>query len=150
MLRSINRMNDSSRARRVEGKIKFHGVDLYGKGVDAVSVRRRIGMVFQKPNPFPKSIYENIAFGPGGERHEEERHGRHRGALAAARRVVGRGQGPAQDLRVRAVRRPAASAVHRARHRHGPEVILMDEPASALDPIATGKIEDLCRRSKNR
>ncbi len=97
---------------RVEGKVIYHGQDLYGPDVDAVEVRKRIGMVFQKPNPFPKSIYDNIAFGPrvlGMKGDMDEMVER---ALQAGR-ALGRGQGPPQDQRLRHVRRPAAAPVHR-------------------------------------
>jgi len=150
VLRSINRMNDLIEGARVEGKIKFHGVDLYGKDVDAVAVRRRIGMVFQKPNPFPKSIYENIAFGPRvngtkkGDMDEIVERSLKRAALwdevkdRLKTSALGLSGGQQQRL---CIARAIATE---------PEVILMDEPASALDPIATGKIEDLMQEIKNR
>ena len=138
LIRCLNRMNDLIPARRVEGKVLYHGQDLYGPRSTPVEVRKRIGMVFQKPNPFPKSIYDNIAFGPRvlgmkGDMDEIVERALH------ARRALGRGQGPPQDQRLRHVRRPAAAALHRARLAVEPDVILMDEPCSALDPISTGQ-----------
>ena len=118
LLRSFNRMNDLVDSARIEGRILYHGVDLYADGVDPVEVRRRIGMVFQKPNPFPKSIYDNVAFGPEGGRLSRQ-HGRAGRALAATRRAVGRGQGQAEGARDGALRRPAAAPVHRAGDRRG-------------------------------
>jgi phosphate transport system ATP-binding protein len=142
LLRCFNRMNDLVPGARVEGEAIFQGKNLYGPGVDPVDVRRRIGMVFQKPNPFPKSIYDNVAFGPrvNGYRNDMselvERSLR-RAALwdevkdrldASALALSG---GQQQRLCI-----ARALAVD-------PEVLLMDEPASALDPIATQKIEEL-------
>ena len=121
----------------------YHGQNIYAKGVDPIAVRTHIGMVFQKPNPFPKSIYDNIAYGPrviGMKVDNMDDAGR---GGAARRRPVGRGQGQAQAVGVRPLRRSAAAALHRPHDRHQPDVILMDEPCSALDPIATSRIEDL-------
>ncbi len=144
LLRSFNRMNDLVPSAHVEGRILYHGVDLYAEGVDPVEVRRRIGMVFQKPNPFPKSIYDNVAFGP---------------------RVAGR-RGKLDDLVEESLRRAAlwdevkdklkspGTALSGGQQQRlciaraiavEPDVILMDEPCSALDPIATLKIEELMR-----
>lgn len=143
VLRSLNRMNDLIPAARIEGLIGYHGIDLYGPDVDVIEVRRRIGMVFQKPNPFPSSIYDNIAYGP---------------------KVTGMKVDSMDDLVEEALRKAAlwdevknklkqsANALSGGQQQRlciarsiatSPEVILMDEPCSALDPIATAKIEDL-------
>ncbi len=142
LLRCFNRMNDLIDTARVEGSVRYHGVDLYGDDVDPVEVRRRIGMVFQKPNPFPKSIYDNIAFGP---------------------KIAGY-EGDMDDIVERSLRRAAlwdevedklkdsALALSGGQQQRlciaraiatDPDVLLMDEPASALDPIATLRIEEL-------
>jgi phosphate transport system ATP-binding protein len=144
LLRSFNRMNDFIPGFRVEGQVRFAGQDIYGGSVDPVSLRRRIGMVFQKPNPFPQSIYENVAWGA---------------------RVHGF-QGDLDDLVEQSLRQAALwDEVQDGLHQSAlsldggeqqrlciaralavePEIILMDEPCSALDPIATLKIEDLMR-----
>jgi phosphate transport system ATP-binding protein len=146
-IRCFNRMNDLIPSARVEGRVLYHDVDLYGPGVDPVEVRKRIGMVFQKPNPFPKSIYDNVAFGP---------------------RVLGLKDGLEERVE-RALRRAALWDEVKDRLRAGalglsggqqqrlciarclavePDVILMDEPASALDPISTAAIEDLMHELK--
>ena len=148
MLRCFNRMNDLIESARVEGQILYHGIDLYDSRVDPVEVRRRIGMVFQKPNPFPKSIYDNVAFGP---------------------RIAGF-KGDMDDLVEQSLRRAALWDEVRNRLKESgmslsggqqqrlciarciavqPDVILMDEPCSALDPIATGRIEDLMQGLKD-
>jgi phosphate transport system ATP-binding protein len=147
LLRCLNRMNDLIPGARVLGAVRYHGQDLYAAGVDPVEVRRRIGMVFQKPNPFPKSIYDNVAYGP---------------------RVTGRRKG-LDDVVERSLRRAAlwdevkdklkqdAFALSGGQQQRlciarciavEPEVILMDEPCSALDPIATARIEDLMSELK--
>jgi phosphate transport system ATP-binding protein len=144
LIRCMNRMNDLVRAARVDGRVMYRGVDLYGPKIDAVQVRKRIGMVFQKPNPFPKSIYDNVAFGP---------------------RVIGF-HGDLDEIVERALRRAAIWDEVKDRLRDNafglsggqqqrlviarclavePDVLLMDEPASALDPISAGRIEDLMR-----
>jgi phosphate transport system ATP-binding protein len=146
-IRCFNRLNDLIPTARVEGKILYHGQDLYGGDVDPVEVRKLIGMVFQKPNPFPKSIYDNIAFGP---------------------RVLGQRSG-LDDRVERALRQAALWDEVKTRLKESalslsggqqqrlciarclatnPEVILMDEPASALDPISTTRIEDLMAELK--
>jgi phosphate transport system ATP-binding protein len=144
VLRSFNRMNDLIETARVEGTLLYHGVDLYGPQVDPVEVRRRIGMVFQKPNPFPKSIYDNVAFGPRiagykGNMDELVEESLHRAALwdevKNKLKESGMALSGGQQQRLCIARAIATR----------PDVILMDEPCSALDPIATAKIEDLMR-----
>jgi phosphate transport system ATP-binding protein len=146
-IRCFNRMNDLIPGATIEGTILYHGRDLYGDGVDSVEVRRRIGMVFQKPNPFPKSVYDNIAFGPRVLRMRDDLDGRVERALRQAAlwdEVSGRlkenalGLSGGQQQRLCIAR---ALAVE-------PDVILMDEPASALDPISTSRIEDLIHELK--
>jgi phosphate transport system ATP-binding protein len=149
VLRCFNRMNDLIDIARVEGTVNYHGVDLYDPRVNPVEVRRRIGMVFQKPNPFPKSIYDNVAYGPriGGMKGDmDEIVERALRGAALWDEVKDRlkssalGLSGGQQQRVCIAR---AIAVE-------PEVILMDEPCSALDPIATGRIEDLMHEIKER
>jgi len=144
LLRSFNRMNDLVDGARVEGKVLYHGVDLYADEVDAVEVRRRIGMVFQKPNPFPKSIYDNVAFGPrvAGYKGDLEalveeslRRAALWGEVKDKLKSPGTSLSGGQQQRLCIAR---AIAVE-------PDVILMDEPCSALDPIATLRIEELMR-----
>jgi phosphate transport system ATP-binding protein len=144
LLRCMNRMNDLVPGFHAEGKITYRAQDLYARDVDSVEVRRRIGMVFQKPNPFPKSIYENIAFGPKvngikGNMAEIVEHSLRQAALwdevKDKLNQSGLALSGGQQQRLCIAR---ALAVQ-------PEVILMDEPCSALDPIATLKIEDLMR-----
>jgi phosphate transport system ATP-binding protein len=147
VLRALNRMHDITPGARVEGKVIYHGEDLYGPKIDAAEVRRRIGMVFQKPNPFPKTIFDNVAYGPriNGERKglrdvvekaltqaalwDEVKDKLKKSALALS-------GGQQQRLCI-----ARAIAVQ-------PDVILMDEPCSALDPIATARIEDLMEELK--
>jgi phosphate transport system ATP-binding protein len=142
VLRCLNRMNDLIESARVEGTLLYHGVDLYDERVDAVEVRRRIGMVFQKPNPFPKSIYDNIAFGPKiagfkGNMDELVEESLQRAALwdevKDKLKESGLALSGGQQQRLCIARAIATR----------PDVILMDEPCSALDPIATQRIEDL-------
>ena len=147
-IRCFNRMNDLVLGARVDGSVRYHDMDLYGSDVDPVEVRRLIGMVFQNPNPFPKSIYENVSFGPkvlGMKVDLDERVER---ALRSAAlwdeakdrlkdNALGLSGGQQQRLCI-----ARAIAVE-------PDVILMDEPASALDPISTARIEDLIHELKN-
>jgi phosphate transport system ATP-binding protein len=141
-IRCLNRMNDLIPSARVEGHVVYHGEDLYAEDIDPVQVRKRIGMVFQKPNPFPKSIYDNIAFGPRvmgmkGDMDEIVERALRRGALwdeakdRLKTNAFGMSGGQQQRLCI-----ARALAIE-------PDVLLMDEPCSALDPISTGRIEDL-------
>jgi phosphate transport system ATP-binding protein len=141
-LRCLNRMNDLIETATVEGTILYHGVDLYADGVDPVEVRRHIGMVFQKPNPFPKSVYDNVAFGPRiggfkGDLDDLVEESLQRAALWDE--VEGKLKDPAMALSGGQQQRLCIARAIATR----PDVILMDEPCSALDPIATSKIEDL-------
>jgi phosphate transport system ATP-binding protein len=147
LLRSFNRMNDLVDSARIEGRILYHGVDLYADGVDPVEVRRRIGMVFQKPNPFPKSIYDNVAFGPKVAGYRDSMDELVERSLRRAAlwdevkdklKQPGTALSGGQQQRLCIAR---AIAVE-------PDVILMDEPCSALDPIATLRIEELMRELK--
>jgi phosphate transport system ATP-binding protein len=147
VLRCLNRMNDLVPSARVQGKLLFHGVDLYGSDVDPIEVRRRIGMVFQRPNPFPKSIYDNVAYGLRILGMKDDLDGRVERALKRAaiwdevknrlkRSALGLSGGQQQRLCI-----ARAIAVE-------PDVVLLDEPASALDPISTQAIEDLMHELK--
>ena len=141
LIRCLNRMNDLIPGATVDGRIIYHGQDLYGPNIDPVEVRKRIGMVFQKPNPFPKSIFDNVAFGPRilglGEVEQRVERALTRAALwdevkdRLSDNAYGMSGGQQQRLCI-----ARCLAVD-------PDVILMDEPCSALDPISTGKIEDL-------
>jgi phosphate transport system ATP-binding protein len=142
LIRCLNRMNDLIPSATVSGQVLYHGEDLYGSGVDPVQVRKRIGMVFQKPNPFPKSIYDNVAFGPRVLGMKENLDETVEKALVRAalwdevkdrlkQNAFGMSGGQQQRLCI-----ARALAIE-------PDVILMDEPASALDPISTAAIEDL-------
>lgn len=149
MLRCFNRMNDLIDTARVEGDISYHGVDLYDPAVNPVEVRRRIGMVFQKPNPFPKSIYDNVAYGP-----------KVAGAKGNMDDVVEEAlQGAALWDEVKDRLKESGMSLSGGQQQRlciaraiatDPEVLLMDEPCSALDPIATGRIEDLMVEIKER
>ena len=147
LLRSFNRMNDLVDSAHITGTVRYHGVDLYADGVDPVEVRRRIGMVFQKPNPFPKSIYDNVAFGPRVAGFRGDMDGLVESSLRRAAlwdevrdklKQPGTALSGGQQQRLCIAR---AIAVE-------PDVILMDEPCSALDPIATLRIEELMRQLK--
>ena len=149
VLRCLNRMNDLIPGARIGGSIRYRGVDLYGPDVSATEVRRRIGMVFQKPNPFPKSIYDNIAYGPringvGDRRKLDEIVEKSLRAAALWDEVKDRlkhsalGMSGGQQQRLCIARTIAVE----------PEVVLMDEPCSALDPIATARIEELMSQLK--
>jgi phosphate transport system ATP-binding protein len=146
-IRCFNRMNDLIVGASVTGTVLYHGEDLYTRDVDPVEVRRRVGMVFQKPNPFPKSIYDNVAFGPrvlGMKKDLDDRveHSLQQAALwdevknRLKDSALGLSGGQQQRL---CIARALATE---------PDVILMDEPASALDPIATARIEDLMHQLK--
>jgi phosphate transport system ATP-binding protein len=148
VLRCFNRMNDLIDIARVEGSITYHGVDLYDREVNAVEVRRRIGMVFQKPNPFPKSIYDNVAYGPKiagvkGNMDDIVEKALHGAALwdevKDRLKASGLSLSGGQQQRLCIARAIA----------NDPEVLLMDEPCSALDPIATARIEDLMQEIKD-
>jgi phosphate transport system ATP-binding protein len=151
LLRWINRMNDLIPSARAEGKLILHGDDLLAPGTDVVELRRRVGMVFQKPNPFPKSIYDNVAYGPRlhsklnrAETDELVERSLRGAALwdevkdRLKNSALGLSGGQQQRLCI-----ARAIAVD-------PEVLLMDEPCSALDPIATGKIEDLIYQLRDK
>jgi phosphate transport system ATP-binding protein len=149
ILRCFNRMNDLVSSTRVEGRMAYHGVDLYAREVDAVEVRRRIGMVFQKPNPFPKSIYDNIAFGSriSGIKKKAQLDDIVEQSLRRAAlwdEVKDRLKDSAYGLSGGQQQRLCIARTIAL----GPEVVLMDEPCSALDPIATGRIEDLMQELK--
>jgi phosphate transport system ATP-binding protein len=151
VLRTLNRMNDLVPGARVEGAVHYRGAGLYDSGVSPTAVRRRIGMVFQKPNPFPKSIFDNVAYGPriNGERSKGklneivERSLRQAALWDEVKDRLGKsalGMSGGQQQRLCIARTLAVE----------PDVVLMDEPCSALDPIATGKIEDLMHEIKSR
>lgn len=147
VLRSLNRMNDLIPGTRVEGSVLFHGENIYGEGVDPVEVRRRVGMVFQKPNPFPKSIYQNVAWGAkingmGDNLEELVEHSLRQAALWDEVKdkldQSGYSLSGGQQQRLCIARAIAVK----------PEIILMDEPTSALDPVATLRIEELIQELK--
>jgi len=149
VLKSINRMNDLIRGFRFEGKVHFHGMDIYDKKVDPVSVRRNIGMVFQQPNPFALSIYENVAFGLRLNRYKGNMDEQVEKALRGAAlwdevknklKNSGLSLSGGQQQRLCIARAIATE----------PRVLLMDEPCSALDPIATRQIEELMIQLKER
>jgi phosphate transport system ATP-binding protein len=151
VLRSFNRMHDVTPGARVAGGLRYRGAELYGANVSATEVRRRIGMVFQKPNPFPKSIYDNVAFGPrsSGVQARADLDVIVEKSLRSAAlwdevkdrlKASALGMSGGQQQRLCIARTIAV----------GPEVVLMDEPCSALDPIATARIEELMRELKSR
>jgi phosphate transport system ATP-binding protein len=149
VLRSLNRMHDITPGAEVLGKVTYHGQDLYAPKVDPAEVRRRIGMVFQKPNPFPKSVYDNVAYGPrinGTKRSEvEERVEKALTQAALWDEVHGKLRKSALALSGGQQQRLCIARCLAVQ----PDVILMDEPCSALDPIATARIEDLMDELKN-
>jgi phosphate transport system ATP-binding protein len=151
VLRCFNRMHDVTPGARVAGGLQYHKANLYGPNVSATEVRRRIGMVFQKPNPFPRSVYDNVAFGPrsNGIRAKADLDVLVEKSLRGAAlwdevkdrlRASALGLSGGQQQRLCIARTIAV----------GPEVVLMDEPCSALDPVATARIEELMRDLKNR
>ena len=147
LLRSFNRMNELIPGVRIDGRVLFHGEDLYAGDVDPVAVRRRIGMVFQKPNPFPKSIYENVAFGPriyGYKGDMDELVEESLKSAAIWDEVKDKLDSNGLELSGGQQQRLCIARTIAVK----PEVILMDEPTSALDPIAAGKIEDLLQELK--
>ncbi|MGO9849399.1 MAG: phosphate ABC transporter ATP-binding protein PstB [Methylocella sp.] len=148
VLRSLNRMNDLIKGFRLEGQVNFHGQDIYARGIDPVVVRRHIGMVFQQPNPFSMSVFENVAFGLKlnrfkGDIEERVQHALHRAALwdevKDKLKASGLSLSGGQQQRLCIARAVATQ----------PTVLLMDEPCSALDPIATRRIEELMLELKN-
>jgi phosphate transport system ATP-binding protein len=146
-IRCLNRMNDTVQGFKLDGRVNYHGIDIYGDRVEAIEVRRRIGMVFQKPNPFPKTIYDNVAWAPrvlGLKKNLDERVEKALRSAALWDEVKDRLKKSALSLSGGQQQRlciARAIAIE-------PEVLLLDEPASALDPIATQKIEELMRELK--
>jgi phosphate transport system ATP-binding protein len=146
-IRCLNRMNDTVQGFKLDGRVNYHGIDIYGDRVEAIEVRRRIGMVFQKPNPFPKTIYDNVAWAPrvlGLKKNLDERVEKALQSAALWDEVKDRLKKSALSLSGGQQQRlciARAIAIE-------PEVLLLDEPASALDPIATQKIEELMRELK--
>ncbi len=150
-LRVLNRMNELIAATRVEGKVYIDGEEIYGPKVDVVNLRKRVGMVFQKPNPFPKSIYDNVAYGPRihGMRDKQKLDQLVEKSLQQAAlwgEVKGRLHAPALGLSGGQQQRLSIARLLAVE----PEVLLMDEPTSALDPVSTMKIEELVKELKER
>ena len=148
-LRCLNRMNDTIPGTRVEGAIKLDGQDIYTPSVDVADLRRRVGLVFQKPNPFPQSVFDNVAFGPrvlGLTKNLAERVEASLRGAALWEQVKTHLNDPALNLSLGEQQRLCIARVLAVE----PEVILMDEPCSALDPAATSKIEELMRELKER
>jgi phosphate transport system ATP-binding protein len=147
-IRCLNRMNDTIPGFRLGGRVLYHGIDIYGNGVEAIEVRRRIGMVFQKPNPFPKTIYDNVAWAPrvlGLRKNLDERVEKALHGAALWDEVKDRLKKSALSLSGGQQQRlciARAIAIE-------PDVLLLDEPASALDPIATQRIEELMHELKS-
>jgi phosphate transport system ATP-binding protein len=150
-LRCLNRMNDFIPSARIEGRVLIDGMDIYAPGADVIALRRRVGMVFQKPNPFPMSIYDNVAYGPRlfGVRGREALDETVRSSLEGAAlwdevkdklNTPGTGLSGGQQQRLCIARAIATE----------PEVLLMDEPTSALDPLSTSRVEELIRELKSR
>ena len=152
LLRTLNRMNDIIAGARVEGQVRIDGTDIYGPGTDVVALRRRVGMVFQKSNPFPKSIFENVAYGlriNGMAGNRSELHGRVEESLRQAAiwdEVKDRLQESALALSGGQQQRLCIARALAIK----PAILLMDEPASALDPIATQRIEELVYQLKSQ
>jgi phosphate transport system ATP-binding protein len=151
VLRTLNRMNDLIPTARVEGEVRYRGTSLYARDVSPVAVRRRIGMVFQKPNPFPKSIYDNVAYGPriNGEHNK----GRLSEIVERSLRQAALWDEVKDRLNKSGLSLSGGQAQRLCIARTlavEPDVVLMDEPCSALDPIATGAIEDLMKEIKSR
>ncbi|MDR1048202.1 MAG: phosphate ABC transporter ATP-binding protein PstB [Synergistaceae bacterium] len=150
-LRCLNRMNDFIPSARIEGRVLIDGMDIYAPGADVIALRRRVGMVFQKPNPFPMSIYDNVAYGPRlfGVKGREALDETVRSSLEGAAlwdevkdklNTPGTGLSGGQQQRLCIARAIATE----------PEVLLMDEPTSALDPLSTSRVEELIRELKSR
>jgi phosphate transport system ATP-binding protein len=149
VLRCLNRMNDLVRGFRLQGHVRYHGKDIYGKSIDAVAVRRYIGMVFQQPNPFAMSVYRNVAFGLRLNGYRGNIHEKVEKALRGAAiwdEVKDKMHGSALALSGGQQQRLCIARAIATE----PEVLLMDEPCSALDPVATRKIEDLMQELKKR
>jgi phosphate transport system ATP-binding protein len=145
-LRLFNRMNDLITGARIEGEVELDGISIYGKTIDVVELRKRVGMVFQKPNPFPMSVFENVAFGP--RRHGRKNHGELVDMVEKSLRQAALWDEVKDKLNQSALALSGGQQQRLCIARVlavEPEVILMDEPCSALDPVATLKIEDLMR-----